>query len=40
MNWLPPPQDFRGDLAAANAAPPEARLAALAALGNTRLTFL
>ncbi len=35
MNWLPPPQDFRGRLAAAGG-----RLEALAALGRTRLSFL
>jgi FkbH-like protein len=38
MNWLPPPEDFRGRLAAAAQDP--APLAALAALGNTRLSFL
>ena len=37
MNWLPLPQDFRGRLAAANAAEPPARLQALAALASTRL---
>lgn len=39
MNWLPPPQDFRGRLAAA-AADDDGRLAALAALGQARLSFL
>ena len=38
MNWLPPPEDFRGRLAAAARDP--APLAALAALANTRLSFL
>ena len=35
MDWLPPPQDFRGRLAAA-----EGRAEALAALGHARLSFL
>ena len=39
MNWLPPPQDFRGRLAAAEGRA-EGRLGALAALANTRLSFL
>ena len=35
MDWLPPPQDFRGRLAAAEGKP-----AALAALAGARLSFL
>ena len=39
MNWLPPPQDFRGRLAAAEGRA-EGGLGALVALSHTRLSFL
>ena len=39
MDWLPPPQDFRGRLAAAEGRA-EGGLGALVALSHTRLSFL